>query len=87
VSNDTFRVKLGAAASILAMNLRLRFAEVALVAFLAILGILLFCGWLMLPNSIRGSNWGFGPEWDCSNPGKGSGPVCIKHPAKAGNLN
>ncbi len=27
----------------------------------------------------RRSNWGFGPEWDCVNPGKVSGLTCIKH--------
>jgi hypothetical protein len=24
------------------------------------------------------TNYGFGPEWDCANPGKGQS-VCIKH--------
>jgi hypothetical protein len=25
-------------------------------------------------------NWGFGPDWECTNPGYG-GPVCVKKPA------
>jgi hypothetical protein len=25
-------------------------------------------------------NWGFGPDWECSYPGKGD-PVCVKKPA------
>jgi hypothetical protein len=26
------------------------------------------------------ANWGFGPEWACTNPGQG-GPVCVKRGA------
>ena len=41
---------------------------------LVILGGLLVAatGWVTL-------NDGFGPDWDCTNPGSG-GPVCIKKP-------
>lgn len=31
-------------------------------------------------------NYGFGPEWDCVNPGKG-GPICVKHPTQTNNPN
>jgi hypothetical protein len=37
--------------------------------------------------STNGTGWGFGPEWDCTYPGKGD-PVCIKRtPADAKNAN
>jgi hypothetical protein len=39
------------------------------------------------PELSRKANFGFGPEWDCVNPGKISGLFCIKHPAKPGNSN
>jgi hypothetical protein len=29
-------------------------------------------------------NWGFGPEWECTNPGKG-GPVCVKRQPERGD--
>jgi hypothetical protein len=31
------------------------------------------------PRSDRMTNWGFGPDWQCTHPGKGD-PVCIKKP-------
>jgi hypothetical protein len=42
--------------------------------------------WVMWLNVRAVTNLGFGPEWTCSNPGKG-GPVCVKRPAKAVNPN
>jgi hypothetical protein len=36
------------------------------------------CGWWLAPASIKKTNFGFGPEWDCASPGKG-GPICVKH--------
>ena len=31
----------------------------------------------------RRVNWGFGPDWDCANAGKGE-PICIKRPSASG---
>lgn len=48
-----------------------------------ILGIVLVgtCTYLMLAFPHRKQpNWGFGPEWDCKDPGTGE-PVCTKKPA------
>jgi hypothetical protein len=83
VSSNTLRARIGAGASVLAMNLRLRFGEFALVLLLAILGILFFFGWLAFSTSHPGPNWGLGPEWACD--GRPSALVCIKHPIKNGN--
>ena len=30
------------------------------------------------PMVLAKTNYGFGPEWDCSYPG-GGGPMCVKH--------
>ena len=83
MSTHTLRARIATTASILAMNLRLRFSEVVGVLVLAIVGVLLFLGWLMFSNGHRGSNYGLGPEWLCD--GKPSALVCIKHPSKAGD--
>lgn len=49
-------------------------AGVALLIF--VLGGLLAVA-VFVPNKVF--NYGFGPDWDCENPGQG-GPVCVKHP-------
>ncbi len=43
-----------------------------------------FFAWVILPNAGLMTKWGFGPEWECSNPGKG-GPVCVQRRAKPEN--
>ncbi len=58
----------------------------AAVIFGVLLGAYLIVPGLMSPNSGLKTNAGFGPEWECSNPGNG-GPVCVKHPAKTTNSN
>jgi hypothetical protein len=83
VSHKTARARFGEAAVVLAMNLRLRRGEVIGVALFATFGVLLFCGWLFFGGPNLWLNWGFGPEWDCSDQGRRSTLVCIKHPLKA----
>jgi hypothetical protein len=55
-----------------------------------LLGILLVGGVLLAavlaPQSVRVTNTGFGPEWDCVHPGAG-GAVCIKRPVETNNSN
>jgi hypothetical protein len=87
VSSHTFRARLGDAASVFAMNMRLRRGEVVVVPLLAILGVLFFCGWLFFSGPSRGINWGFGREWDCSDQGRGGALVCVKHPLKMDKSN
>ncbi len=54
------------------------------IAIMAAL-ILVFTSYLY--NMPQVANWGFGPEWDCTWPGKGD-PVCIKKSlAPPNNLN
>jgi hypothetical protein len=37
---------------------------------------------------VRKTNYGFGPEWDCSSPrGSNADPVCIKRPMKSDKSN
>ena len=43
-----------------------------------IVGALLF-SFAMFPYPKLAANWGFGPQWNCFNPGRGE-PVCIRHP-------
>jgi hypothetical protein len=39
--------------------------------------------WVKCPSVVRKTNYGFGPEWDCSSPtGDNGNPVCIKRPMK-----
>jgi hypothetical protein len=40
-----------------------------------------FLVWVMIPDMGKKTNWGFGPDWECSNPGNGD-PVRVKRPAK-----
>jgi hypothetical protein len=58
--------------------------EIAGILLLIVVLAGVFFAWVILPNSGLMTNWGFGPEWECSNPGKG-GPVCVKRLAKPEN--
>jgi hypothetical protein len=44
---------------------------------IALLGALA-CFFIAFPNFGRRTNDGFGPEWDCTNPGDG-GAICVKN--------
>jgi hypothetical protein len=81
LSKDSARSEIRKQASILAMNLRLLRGEILAVALLAVVGVLLFCGWLFLSGPAHRTEGGFGPEWDCSDQ-VGGAVVCIKHPPK-----
>jgi hypothetical protein len=48
------------------------------VLILIVLLFLFFLFKILEPEVIRRINYGFGPEWDCANPGKISGLNCIK---------
>ncbi len=53
-----------------------------ILLLIVILGGLLFV-WGIYSDLVRKTNYGFGPEWDCSSPTGGNGnPVCIKRPIK-----
>jgi hypothetical protein len=52
---------------------------------IVILGGLLFV-WVIYPDLVRKTNYGFGPEWDCSGRSNGD-PVCIKRPMKPDKSN
>jgi hypothetical protein len=52
---------------------------------IALLAAVLFAS-VVGPRINAKTNYGFGPEWDCSAPGKG-GPVCVKRAAPAGAAN
>lgn len=55
----------------------------AIVLLIVILGAALFV-YVKSSSSGRKSNWGFGPEWTCTDRGDGR-PVCVKSvPAGAG---
>lgn len=32
--------------------------------------------YVFFPNGAQRANWGFGPDWECTNPGKG--PICVR---------
>jgi hypothetical protein len=53
----------------------LRFGDVTAVLLLAAILVMMLVAFVDL-RGLTGS-WGFGPDWECSNPGKG-GPVCLK---------
>lgn len=57
-----------------------------ILLLIVILGAVLFAA-VVGPELARKTNYGFGPEWDCVNPGKLSGLSCIKRPAKSENPN
>jgi hypothetical protein len=67
------------------MNWRLlqRRDFVAILLAIAVLGVVFF-GYVKASSSDRKSNWGFGPEWTCTNPGDGE-RVCVKK--TTGNAN
>jgi hypothetical protein len=52
-------------------------AEVLGILFAIGILVVVACAWWLLPTSIKTTNFGFGPEWDCVSPGKG-GPICVK---------
>jgi predicted membrane metal-binding protein len=56
-----------------------RFGDVAAVLLLAAVLVMMLVAFVDLPGLT--GNWGFGPGWECSNPGKG-GPVCLKTPRR-----
>jgi hypothetical protein len=55
---------------------------VGLVVAVAIVGALLWASFVTREAREK-TNWGFGPEWECSNPlGRGgAGPICFKRAA------
>jgi hypothetical protein len=61
--------------------------DVAGISFAIILAIIVIFASIFGPEISRRINYGFGPEWDCFNPGKLAGLSCIKHPVKAANPN
>jgi hypothetical protein len=69
--------------SILAMNLRLyrfnfRLHKFEILGALAFIGVCLFALSLAGSGLLRKTNWGFGPDWDCSATGTQAALVCIK---------
>ena len=62
--------------------------DVARILLLSvILGGLLFVA-IIYRDLVRTTNYGFGPEWDCSSPtGDNGNPVCIKRPTKSDKSN
>jgi len=56
-----------------------RFGDVTAVLLLAAILVIMLVAFVELP--VLTGNWGFGPDWECSNPGKG-GPVCLKKPRR-----
>ena len=55
-----------------------------IILVIAILGIAIAAS-VFGPELRRKTNFGLGPEWDCTDPGKGSGVVCVKHPPNPGD--
>ena len=61
--------------------LRLRKArEVGVILLVILVSAAALAGTAYMQASGRATNWGFGPEWRCSWPGKG-GPVCVRRVA------
>jgi hypothetical protein len=56
--------------------------DIAGVAFAIVLLVVALYALIIGPELSRKTNYGFGPEWDCVNPGKLSALSCIKRPAK-----
>ena len=67
--------------ALIAANWRLYRLEILPTVAFGIVGVCLFLVWLALSGPLRGVNRGFGPDWNCSDPGKGA-LVCIKNPPK-----
>lgn len=61
------------------MALPRRRGDIAAVFLLVALLVALLIASIQFPNFTLTSvaNWGFGPGWTCTNPGRGE-PVCIK---------
>jgi hypothetical protein len=57
-----------------------RLRDFGIILLVVVAGAAALAGVAYMQSSGRAMNWGFGPEWQCSWPGKG-GPVCIKHPS------
>jgi hypothetical protein len=58
-----------------------------IVLLIVILGGLLFVA-AIYRDLVRKTNYGFGPEWECSSPTYGNGDrVCIKRPMKSDKSN
>ena len=56
----------------------LRLGDIAaIVLAVVVIGGLVYQAVEFRGRGIGPSNWGFGPEWECTNPGKGE-PVCLK---------
>jgi hypothetical protein len=51
---------------------------VAIFLLAAFMGIAVIAA-VKFPNFNRTGNWRFGPDWECTYPGKGE-PVCVKKP-------
>jgi hypothetical protein len=56
-----------------------QFGDVAAVLLLAAILAMMLVAFVDLPRLT--GNWGFGPDWECSNPGKG-GFVCLEMPRR-----
>lgn len=56
-----------------------RFGDVKAVLLLTAILVIMFAAFVRFPGLT--ASWGFGPNWECSNPGKG-GPVCLKKPRR-----
>jgi hypothetical protein len=50
----------------------------AVVAFVVLATVLLLSAIFPADSFMQRINYGFGPEWDCVNPGKPAGLNCIK---------
>ena len=58
-----------------------------MLLLLVFLGGLLFVS-VIYSDLVRKTNYGFGPEWDCSSPTNGNGNlVCVKRPMKSDKSN
>ncbi len=48
----------------------------------AVLIVVLAFVYVKVTPAVRKANGGFGPEWECENPGRGD-PICIKKPVES----
>jgi len=56
----------------------LRRGDVAGIIFAVLLIAAALFLLVRFPQSVPGHNYGFGPEWDCTNPGSAGGVSCVK---------